>query len=277
MRKTHGPYGPWHNPKTIMNFLSTSWVAWMVAGAAAAAIPVIIHLIHTARAPKVPFPTLRFLKSAAQKTARRRYLENILLMLLRMVLFAVLAVALARPFVSQSYGLFADTQSTAAVLILDNSYSMDVRFQQDTRFAKAKKEARAILDDARTHPAQAAVLLTNPGPAAVPDRLLADRAKLFKDIDGAPISSGRADLVAAMKAAYALLDKSSATEKRIWVLTDRQALSWQGLANLEEPAKHPDMPVAVIRATEPSFTNVAMTDAEVVTPSRRWACPSAST
>jgi hypothetical protein len=249
-----------------MNFLSTSWATWLLAGAAAAAIPVIIHLIHTARAPKVPFPTLRFLKSAAQKTAKRRYLENILLMLLRMALFAVLAVALARPFVSESYGLFADTQSTAAVLILDNSYSMDVRFEQATRFARAKKEARAILDDARTRPAQAVVLLTNPGATAVPTTLAADRARLFKDIDGATISSGRADLVAAMKTAYALLDKSSATDKRIWILTDRQALSWQGLEKFDEPAKHADVPVAVIRATEPSFQNVAVTDAAVVSP-----------
>jgi hypothetical protein len=249
-----------------MNFLSTSWVAWLVAGAAAAAIPVIIHLIHTARAPQVPFPTLRFLKSAAQKTARRRYLENILLMLLRMALFAVLAVALARPFVSESYGLFADTQSTAAVLILDNSYSMDVRFQHDTRFARIKKEAHAILEDARTRPTQACILLTNPGPAAVPDRLLADRAQLFKDIDGAAVSSGRADLVAAMRTAYGLLDKSNATDKRIWVLTDRQALSWQGLDKFDEPAKHLDIPVAILRATEPSFENVAVTDAVVVTP-----------
>jgi hypothetical protein len=247
-----------------MNFISSYWLAWMAAAAAAAAVPVIIHLIHTARAPQVPFPTLRFLRSAAQKTARRRYLENILLLVLRMLLFAGLAVALARPFVSEAFGLLAESPSSAAVIILDNSYSMNVRFQQDTRFSKVKQEARAILDDRRTHPGMAAVLLTNPGAAPPPTSLSADRAKLFKDIDGAQISSGRADLVGTLKAAYALLDKTGATDKRLWILTDRQALSWQGLAKFEEPARHGDIPVAIIRPTEPSYTNVAVAEAAVV-------------
>ncbi|MBM4020048.1 MAG: VWA domain-containing protein [Planctomycetes bacterium] len=250
-----------------MSFISAYWAAWLVAGAVAAAIPVIIHMIHTARAPEVPFPTLRFLKTAAEKTARRRRIENILLMILRMLLLAILAFALSRPFLSEAFGLFAEQKSGAAVLVLDNSYSMSLRHGQDTRFAAAKQEARAILES-RWHPAQAAVLLTNPGAAPVPDRLAADRARLFADIDGAQISSGKADLVGTIKAAYALLDKAESTDKRLWVLTDRQALSWQGLQNLEEPRKHPDVPVAVIRPTEPSFTNVAVTGTEVVSRSR---------
>ena len=250
-----------------MWFLSTYWVAWVVAGAVAMTIPVVIHMIHLARAPEVPFPTLRFLKSAAEKTARRRRIENILLMILRMLLFGLLAFALSRPFLQQNFALFGDEKASAAVLILDNSYSMNVRHEQSTRFLKAKQEARAILDS-KWRPAQAAVLLTDPAAAPVPDRLLADRAKLFSQIADAQISSGRADLVGSVRAAYALLDKSRAAEKRLWILTDRQALSWQGLQNLDEGRKHPDIPVAIIRPTEPSLTNVGVVSAEVVSRSR---------
>jgi len=250
-------------------FLTGGWAAyWLAAAALAAAIPVLIHMIHTARAPEVPFPTLRFLKTAAEKTARRRRLENILLMILRMLLFAGLAFALSRPFLSEAFGLFAEQEGGAAVLVLDNSYSMSVRHEQDTRFSQAKREARTLLDDPRCRPAQAAVLLTNPGTAPVPNRLAADRARLFADIDGAQISSGKADLIGTLKAAYALLDKAESTDKRLWILTDRQALSWQGLQNLEEPRKHPDIPVAIIRPTEPSLTNVALVSADVVSRSR---------
>jgi len=250
-----------------MSFLSTFWVAWVAAGAVAMTIPVVIHMIHLARAPEVPFPTLRFLKSAAEKTARRRRIENILLMILRMLLFGLLAFALSRPFLQENFSLFGDEKAGAAVLILDNSYSMNVRHEQSTRFLNAKQEARAILDS-KWRPAQAAVLLTDPGASPVPDRLLTDRAKLFSQIAGAQISSGRADLVGSVKAAYALLDKSQAAEKRLWILTDRQALSWQGLENLDDGRKHPDIPVAIIRPTEPSFTNVAVAGAEVVSRSR---------
>ena len=53
-------------------FVSAWATAWLAAGAVSVSIPILIHLLHKARAPTVPFPTLRFLRSAAEKTARRR-------------------------------------------------------------------------------------------------------------------------------------------------------------------------------------------------------------
>ncbi|MDP6380695.1 MAG: BatA domain-containing protein, partial [Phycisphaerae bacterium] len=127
----------------------------------AAGIPVIIHMIHSARAPQVPFPTLRFLKSAAERTAKRRKIENLLLLILRMLLFALLAFALSRPFVKGDFGLFGKAE-TSAVIILDNSYSMNVTYDRRTRYSRAKREAKAILDS-KFSPAACAILLTNPG------------------------------------------------------------------------------------------------------------------
>jgi hypothetical protein len=248
-------------------FVSAWATAWLAAGAVSVSIPIIIHLLHKARAPTVPFPTLRFLRSAAEKTARRRRLENLLLLAVRLLLFALLAFALARPFLSREFGLFGSNPSAAACIVLDNSYSMNVTYEGQTRFSKAKKEARAILDSP-WRPALAAVLLTNPGTLPAPDRLVSDRAKLFRDLDAAQVASGRADLPGTLKAAYALLDKADAADKRLWILTDRQALSWEGLGDLEEPRKHPAIPVAVIRPTEAAYANVAITAAEVVSRSR---------
>jgi len=253
--------------QTWAPFVSSWWVAWLAAGAAAAAIPVIIHMIHTTRAPQVPFPTLRFLKTAAERTARRRRVENILLMILRMLLFAMLALALARPFSSREFGLFGAGESGAAVIVLDNSYSMSVQHEGTTRLAKAKQEARAILES-QWRPARATVLLTNPGPDPMPKQLVSDRATLFRDLDKTQAAGGRADMAGTLKAAYALLDGTDAAEKRLWILTDRQALSWHGAENMAPPPKHPDIPVAVIRPTEASFTNVAITGAKVVSRSR---------
>jgi len=255
-----------------MDFLSTWWPAWLAAGAVGAAIPVIIHMIHQTRAPEVPFPTLRFLKSAAERTARRRKIENLFLMILRMLLFALLAFALSRPFLSQDFSLLGQKPASAAVLVLDNSYSMNVRGEGGTRFTQVKQEARAVLESP-FKPTEAAVLLTNPGGKPQPKRLATDRAALFRRIDDAHVSTGKADLVAAVRHAYTLLDKARAADKRLWVLTDRQALSWQGIGDLTAPATHPDIPVAIIRATEPSLANVAITRAEVVSRDRTAGMP----
>ena len=271
-----------------MDFISSWWVAWLGAGAAAASVPVIIHMIHLAKAPELPFPTLRFLKSAAEKTARRRKLENIFLMLLRMLLFALLAFALSRPFLSENFDLFGEQPSSAAVIILDNSYSMNVRHEGSTRFTKAKQEARAILESP-WRPTQAAILLTNPAPEPEPaettaataatsstarsEGLITDRARLFSQIDAARISSRKADLVGKVRDAYALLAEAQAADKRLWIITDRQSLSWQGLREFQEARRHPDIPVAIIRPTEPSMTNVAITSAEIVSRSRTVGVP----
>ncbi len=255
-----------------MDFLSAWWPAWVAAGAVGAAIPVVIHMIHQTRAPEVPFPTLRFLRSAAERTARRRKVENLFLMILRMLLFGLLAFALSRPFLSRDFSLLGEQASSAAVLVLDNSYSMNVRGEAGTRFARAKQEARAILESP-FKPTEAAVLLTNPRGRPRPDRLSSDRAALFRRIDDARVSTGRADLVSTVRHAYTLLEKARSAERRLWILTDRQARSWKGLEDLEEPAAHPDIPVAVIRPTEPSVANVAVTGAEVVSRDRTVGMP----
>ena len=68
---------------------------WLLVGALAAGIPVLLHLLSSVRAPEMLFPTLRFLKISMDKTARRRRLEHWLLLLLRSALLAMLAVAVA--------------------------------------------------------------------------------------------------------------------------------------------------------------------------------------
>lgn len=71
----------------------------MLLGIAAGLIPIALHLRQRIRAPIVAFPTLRFLKLTVMKTARRRQIQEYFLLFLRVVLFALLAMALARPFI----------------------------------------------------------------------------------------------------------------------------------------------------------------------------------
>ncbi|HTV48175.1 MAG TPA: BatA domain-containing protein [Phycisphaerae bacterium] len=83
----------------------------MLIGLLAAGIPVLLHLLNRIRSPIVQFPTLRFLRITAQKTSRRRQLQQFLLLLMRMAVFAVLAMAIAGPLIhggrpALAYGMF---------------------------------------------------------------------------------------------------------------------------------------------------------------------------
>ena len=96
-----------------------------------------------------PFGTLRFLKAVAARTRRSSRVENLLLLLLRCALFALVALAFARPVTRLgAAGLGGDAPGTA-VLLLDNSLSMSYRAGSRTRLDAAKEEALAVIDHLR--------------------------------------------------------------------------------------------------------------------------------
>jgi len=66
---------------------------------AALAVPVLIHILARQRATRVPFPTLRFIHPRRLASARRRMLEDRLLLVLRAAVLGCAAGALAGPFV----------------------------------------------------------------------------------------------------------------------------------------------------------------------------------
>ncbi len=82
-------------PLAAMNFSDPV----MLLGLLAAGIPVLLHLLNRVRSPIVRFPTLRFLRVTAQKTSRKRQVQQFMLLLLRMAVFSMIAMAVAGPLV----------------------------------------------------------------------------------------------------------------------------------------------------------------------------------
>jgi hypothetical protein len=89
-----------------MNFLAPLFLA----GAAAIAVPILLHLIRRTEREKLPFSSLMFLQSTPPQITRRSRLENIFLLLLRCLAFALIAMAFARPYLQQAMN--ATTPST---------------------------------------------------------------------------------------------------------------------------------------------------------------------
>ncbi|NIA22168.1 MAG: hypothetical protein GWP05_09450, partial [Anaerolineaceae bacterium] len=232
--------------------------ALFLVGISAAAIPVVLHLIHTTRAPRTPFPTLRFLKIAAAKTARRRRVQNIFLLLMRMLLLALLALALARPFLTHDLKLLS-TMESPAVVILDNSMSQGVTFGGRTRLQHSKREAEALLTGG-LRPSEVLLLMAD-GPASRQEpRWLGDRDLLIRRIRQSEAGFAGSDLATLLKTAYRKIDEHTAAGHRIYILTDMQRRSWAGVADMKEIRDHPRVPVCVIAWGEAEFSNVAVTE-----------------
>jgi len=115
----------------------------ILLGLLAAAIPVAIHLIRREKPPKLMFSTIRFLKKTSKKLILFQQLQQILLLILRSAVIALLVIAFARPLINQSVARLMDADPQSAVIMLDLSMSMHYA---DT-FERAKEEALDVIGD----------------------------------------------------------------------------------------------------------------------------------
>ena len=106
----------------------------MLGGLAAVAVPIIIHLLNRRKFQKVVWAAMRFVKTSVERNQRRMRVEDMILLVLRCLLLALLAIALARPaFKSGGADLLGQSKVTA-VVVLDNSASMGTTDGTASRF-----------------------------------------------------------------------------------------------------------------------------------------------
>ena len=69
-----------------------------IAGMVAIALPILFHLIRRTPEGRQAFSSLMFLQPSPPRITKRSRLQNILLLILRALALALLALAFARPF-----------------------------------------------------------------------------------------------------------------------------------------------------------------------------------
>ena len=238
--------------------------AVFLVGLTAAAIPVIIHLIHRRRAPRVPFSTLRFLLVSHRRTARRRRLHNLLILALRMAMMVLLALAVAGPFLRS--GAFGSAGAAGAVtIVLDNSLSMSAREQGRSRYDVAKEAAEAILGQLGERDLAAVLLAAPAGSEQEPPRLTDNVEELRNRIANSAPAASAADLVRTIGQAERLLREAGFARREIYVLTDMQARSWQGAAEAPPAGGGGErVPVVVLDSSATEVRNVGLSEVVVL-------------
>src|SRR4026209_1348869 len=85
----------------------------MLAGLAAISVPIIIHLLNRRKFHKVVWAAMRFLQTSVEQNQRRMRVEDMILLALRCLLVALLALALARPAIlSKATDVFGQSKVT---------------------------------------------------------------------------------------------------------------------------------------------------------------------
>ncbi len=112
---------------------------------AAAFIPLILHLLNRQKLKTVPFSTIKFLKELQSKRIRQIKIYQLLVIIVRMLFVIFLVLAFARPALNTFLKTPLSESGTTAVVLLDNSLSMQARISMQTNFEKALNVLQKVL------------------------------------------------------------------------------------------------------------------------------------
>jgi len=213
---------------------------WALLGLAAAAIPVLLHLFARREPPTVVFPATRYLAETARAHHRRLTLQHWLLLLVRTLLIAALALAAAGPTLPG--GSAATHAPSAITVVLDNSLSSATTVAGTPVLERLKEAARAILRAA--HADDALWLITADG---LPRR--GSAAELGGIVDRLAPSPARLDLGAAIGIGREAM-AAERVPSSVVILSDLQA---SALAEASGRGA-----VVVLRPQEPAVGNLGL-------------------
>lgn len=220
----------------------------MLYGLWAALVPIVIHLLNRRRTVTVSFSNVALIQSLQQDRMRRVRLKQWLLLLLRTLLIAFLALAFARPTlrtVSSSGGTH-----TSAVVLIDQSLSSRhagvfevarARVNQLLPLFESQDDLRVIAFDDR------AELV---GDGAVDDVRMAAR-------DLAP-GYGGTDILPALELAGSLMEESDHLNREVYVLSDFASSGWGSVP--DSVAGLAGSTVYVVQLVTPPVDNVSIQD-----------------
>jgi hypothetical protein len=182
-----------------------------------AALPLLLHLLFRQRAPVIPFSTLRFIRSSLQQNATRRKVERWLLLACRALLMALLIWALAQPARKLTAGILGNGGSTAAAIVVDTSYSMQLQDQQRTLLQEADDSVQDLLRT-ELRDAQVAIFKSHDAPGHL-QPAEAYRGDNWETLRPSPSPQ---PLIDRIDAAADLLVGSAQDNKWLIILTDSQ-------------------------------------------------------
>lgn len=201
----------------------------VLIGLGVLAVPVVIHLIQRERKRVVQFPSLMFLRRIPYQSVRRRRLRDVALLMMRLAALALIVAAFARPFFRRP-ALAAATQNGAreAVILLDNSYSMEY----GDRWQRARAAAKKAIDGLSAGDRASLVIFSTGADVTV--RSVADRGRLEAGLSSAKTGPGATRYAPALKLAGSLLSESPLPRREVILISDFQRVGWDQSAGKDD-------------------------------------------
>jgi hypothetical protein len=196
----------------------------MLAGVGGASLPLVLHLLARARYRNVEWGAMMFLESRDPRSGAIARLKEWILLLTRMGLVGLIAIALARPVIARKWG--GQEGRVTAVIVLDRSYSMGFEEAGRSRFARAREAVLQILAALKKGDEVALITL---GDGVQVKEPTANLQTVARDVAEMDVSSGGGEMSRALEEARRILDQPARLNRELYIVTDRQAVTWRSL------------------------------------------------
>ncbi|HYG73883.1 MAG TPA: BatA domain-containing protein [Planctomycetota bacterium] len=198
----------------------------LAGGLLAVSAPIIIHLLHRSKVMPYDWGAMMFLEELMAERARRLRMQEILLLIVRALIVACLAFALMRPAIkSPTAGVRSADTHTSAVVLLDDSYSMNTghnrKAWQDACDAAIKYIGTLQSGD------DVSVMFTSSAGKVPPPAALYDHERAREIIRKATPQYDKTDIPRALSAALQQLDSQHNPRRELVLFTDMQASGWE--------------------------------------------------
>ncbi len=203
------------------------------AGALLVSSPIIIHLLNKRKFKTVDWAAMDFLVEADKRNRRRVRLEELLLLLLRCLAVLLIALLVARPFLSLSLtGELFDSVRFDRIVLLDDSPSMEARAGGSPAWQDAKRGLAEFVNGlAATNSDDSLTLFLASRPhrpvfngLPINDETATEISDEIGDLEASDLS---ANLDAALMEIEKMLEGRSADMNRVvYVLSDMRRRDW---------------------------------------------------
>ncbi|MBO6522260.1 MAG: BatA and WFA domain-containing protein [Balneolaceae bacterium] len=204
-----------------MSFLSPLFLI----AVSAIGLPLIIHLLNLRRPQRVEFSTLAFFKELQKTTIRKIRIKRYLLLLLRLLAIACLALVLARPFLPPGLSGSANSQAPALnAILIDNSISMSRIGDKGPLIEQAKSIVKSI--EASSKEDDRFILQVTNGAAQY--STIVGHNQLLRRIEEIDVISSGNYTTDRIENLYGVLSEAPYQNKRLFILGDGQSSQFNG-------------------------------------------------
>ncbi len=200
----------------------------MLAGLAGMVIPLAIHLLHRQRDPVIDWGAMQFLDLGKQ-SRRRVQITELLLMLARMAVLGLVALALARPYLNPSVTLnLGGSSRRDVVMIFDGSDSMTRMGETATLRKESATWAKRFLGKLGAGDS-VAILDARDRVEPLVSPLAYDLKAPLQQVQfvGATRGFGSSDLPAGLAEAFRILGSAQNSVSDVIFLSDAQRHAWR--------------------------------------------------